>query len=84
MIYRGTQNAMGEKMALGLATSPDGIHWTRSALNPVFMPHDIPKAAYIWFDNVLLVNDTYYLFIEGDINQSTQIYLATNEGEITP
>lgn len=84
MIYRGTQNAKGEKMALGLATSPDGIHWARSALNPVFTPYDIPKAAYIWFDNVLLVNDTYYLFVEGDINQSTQIYLATIEGEITP
>ena len=84
MIYRGTQNAMGEKMALGLATSPDGIHWTRSALNPVFTPRNIPKAAYIWFDNVLLVNDTYYLFVEGDVNQSTQIYLATHEGEITP
>ncbi len=84
MIYRGTQNVKGEKMALGLATSPDGIHWARSDLNPVFTPHDIPKAAYIWYDNVLLVNDTYYLFVEGDVNQSTQIYLATTEGEITP
>jgi predicted GH43/DUF377 family glycosyl hydrolase len=84
MIYRGTQNVKGEKMALGLATSPDGIHWARSALNPVFTPRDIPKAAYIWFDNVLLVNDTYYLFVEGDVNQSTQIYLAITEGEITP
>jgi len=84
MIYRGTQNAMGEKMALGLATSPDGIHWTRSSLNPVFTPRDIPKAAYFWFDNVLLVNDTYYLFVEGDINQTTQIYLATHQGKMTP
>jgi len=84
MIYRGTQNVKGEKMALGLATSPDGIHWARSDLNPVFTPHDTPKAAYIWYDNVLLVNDTYYLFVEGDVNQSTQIYLATTEGEITP
>lgn len=84
MIYRGTKNDNGEKMALGIATSPNGIHWTRSASNPVFEPHDIPKAAYIWFDNVLLVNDTYYLFVEGDVNKSTQIYLATHQGKVVP
>jgi predicted GH43/DUF377 family glycosyl hydrolase len=84
MIYRGTKNDKGENMALGLATSPDGIHWTRSASNPVFTPRHIPRARYIWFDNVVLMNDTYYLFVEGDINQTTQIYLATHDGVIVP
>ena len=81
MFYRGTKDG-NNTMALGLAASDDGIHWDRSALNPVFVPSDISGASYFWFHNVVFVNDTYYLFIEGDINQTTQIYLATHEGEI--
>ena len=82
MFYRGTKDTSGNTMALGLATSDDGIHWNRSSLNPVFIPSDIPGAAYFWFHNALFISDTYFIFIEGDINQTTQIYLATYEGEI--
>ena len=82
MFYRGTKDISGNTMALGLATSDDGIHWNRSELNPVFVPHDIPGASYFWFHNAMLVNDIYFVFIEGDISQTTQIYLATHEGEI--
>lgn len=84
MIYRGTQNANGSAMALGLATSSDGIHWEKSAKNPIFVPKEIPKSNQFWFHSVLYVNNTIFLFIEGDINQTTQIYLATHEGEIIP
>jgi predicted GH43/DUF377 family glycosyl hydrolase len=82
MFYRGTKDASGNTMALGLATSDDGIHWKKSALNPIFLPNGISKSRQFWFDNVLLVNDTYFVFIEGDVNQTTQIYLATYLGEI--
>lgn len=82
MFYRGTKDKNGNTMALGLATSDDGIHWDRSTLNPVFVPNDISGAAYFWFHNAVFVNDIYFLFIEGDISQTTQIYLATHEGEI--
>jgi len=82
MFFRGTKNINGSTMALGLATSDDGIHWKKSALNPIFLPTEISKSQQFWFDNVVLVSGTYFLFIEGDINQTTQIYLATHEGEI--
>ena len=82
MFYRGTEDANGSKMALGLATSDDGIHWRKSELNPIFLPKEISKSTQFWFDNVLLVNDTYFVFIEGDVSQTTQIYLATYEGSI--
>lgn len=82
MIYRGTKNTNGNSMALGLATSDDGIHWNRSMLNPVFLPTEISGAYQFWFHNMLLVNNTYFLFVEGDISQTTQIYLATFEGVI--
>ncbi len=82
MIYRGTKDVNGGNMALGLAASNDGIHWNKSMLNPVFLPAEIKGAHQFWFHDALLVNGKYYLFIEGDINQRTQIYLATHEGVI--
>ena len=84
MIYRGTKATDGNSMALGIATSTDGIHWVRSASNPVFKPTQIPRSRQFWFHSVLFVNDTYYLFVEGDISQTTQIYLATHEGSVNP
>ena len=82
MFYRGLKSKNSNDMALGLATSADGVHWVRSSGNPLFKPSDIPKAQYFWFTNIVLKEDVYYLFIEGDISQTTQIYLATHKGII--
>lgn len=84
MIYRGTNDRNGSNMKLGLATSQDGIHWERYAGNPIFKPSDIKGAHQFWFTNAVLKDDVIYLFVEGDISQTTQIYLATHEGEIIP
>jgi predicted GH43/DUF377 family glycosyl hydrolase len=84
MIYRGAQvPASGQIVALGIATSADGIHWDKWAANPVFKPTEIPGARLFWFHNALLVNDTYFLFVESG-SQITQIYLATHVGAINP
>jgi hypothetical protein len=71
-------------MKLGLAISTDGIHWERYTGNPIFKPSDIKGARQFWFTNAVLKDDVIYLFVEGDISQTTQIYLATHEGEIIP
>lgn len=84
MIYRGVSDTRGAKMKLGLAISSDGIHWERYAGNPIFKPGDIKGAAQFWFTNAVLKDDVLYLFVEGDIHQSTQIYLATHEGGFVP
>ena len=84
MIYRGTSDRNGSTMKLGLAISTDGIHWERYTGNPIFKPSDIKGARQFWFTNAVLKDDVIYLFVEGDISQTTQIYLATHEGEIIP
>ena len=84
MIYRGVSDTRGANMKLGLATSEDGIHWERYTGNPIFKPSDIKGARQFWFTNAVLKDDVIYLFVEGDISQTTQIYLATHEGEIIP
>lgn len=82
MIYRGTLTVAGQSMAIGIASSTDGIVWERLADNPVFSHRQIKRAGYMWFHNALVVDDVYYLFVEGDINQTTHIFLATHEGEL--
>jgi len=84
MIYRGTRDKNGFVMKLGLATSPDGVHWERSALNPLLKPADVSGAQYFWFTNVVRKDDAYYLFLEVDKKESTEIYLALHTGEIHP
>jgi len=84
MIYRGTSDRNGSVMKLGLATSTDGIHWERYVGNPIFKPSDIKDARQFWFTNAVLKDDVIYLFVEGDISQTTQIYLATHEGSVNP
>jgi predicted GH43/DUF377 family glycosyl hydrolase len=84
MIYRGVSDTRGANMKLGMATSKDGIHWERYAGNPVFQPSDIKGARQFWFTNAVLKDDMIYLFVEGDISQTTQIYLATHQGTVNP
>jgi hypothetical protein len=47
-------------MKLGYATSPDGVHWTRHAKNPIYDAH--------WVEDMMVVRqgDTYYMFAEGE------------------
>jgi len=47
------------EMALGYATSPDGLHWTRYADNPIFDG--------VWTEDMMVLKhgDTYYMFAEG-------------------
>lgn len=58
MWYTGFQPG-GSPLALGYATSQDGIAWTRDADNPVFDES--------WTEDmmVLKVGDTYHMFAEG-------------------
>lgn len=58
MWYTGLQPG-GSALALGYATSPDGITWTRYADNPIFDES--------WTEDmiVLKVDGTYHMFAEG-------------------
>lgn len=63
--YDGTRD--GIKLP-GYATSPDGIHWTRSRMNPLRRDH--------WIEDMMVVKcgGTYYMFAEGaDSNHSVML-----------
>lgn len=57
--YTGYTKATGKQMKyLGLATSPDGLQWTRFGGNPIYKEH--------WIEDMCVMkdNDTYYMFAE--------------------
>jgi predicted GH43/DUF377 family glycosyl hydrolase len=59
MWYTGYDGTGAGLKRLGLATSRDGVHWTRHPGNPLSGDH--------WVEDVMVVKDggTYYLFAEG-------------------
>lgn len=75
-----------EPDAIGYATSPDGLHWTKHANNPVFKadPDHAWERHKVTACHVVAHNDWYYMFYIGfrDVNHA-QIGLARSRDGIT-
>ena len=72
--YDGTRE--GQKK-LGYASSPDGIHWSRHADNPIYDEQ--------WVEDMMVVRegDTYYMFAEG-AGDRAQLLTSTDRLHWTP
>jgi hypothetical protein len=53
---------LGKNRSIGLATSKDGIHWTKYAGNPVFVPDDPWEKNFASPSSVLFVNGKFHLY----------------------
>lgn len=90
VIFDGTNFRMyysafnGEKYFIGLATSADGIHWTKSASNPVLAPSAgawdaaATTSAEVYFDGV-----TYHMIYTGFDGSTYAIGAATSPDGVT-
>lgn len=67
--YDGTREGVKQ---LGYATSPDGLKWTRSQLNPLVAGH--------WIEDVMIVREggTYFMFAEGPRSSEAQLLTSTD------
>ena len=85
MIYLATSGsgkfAPGE-FAFGLATSTDGIQWTKSDMNPLLSNKDYSWWKQAYLASLLHVDGTYYLYFDAVASGSggTDVYLATYNG----
>jgi predicted GH43/DUF377 family glycosyl hydrolase len=75
-----------EPNAIGYATSPDGLHWTKSASNPVFVPNptNVWEQERVAGCQVCEQDGWYYMFYIGyrDIDHA-QIGLARSRDGVT-
>jgi hypothetical protein len=55
----------GARRSLGLATSKDGVHWTKHPGNPVLQPTEPWEEGYLSPTSVLQVNGKFYLYYWG-------------------
>jgi hypothetical protein len=87
MIYLATSGAgkfaPGE-FAFGLATSPDGVQWTRSDMNPLLTNKDYSWWKQAYLASMLHMDGTYYLYFDAVASGSggTDVYLATYTGSL--
>jgi len=87
MIYLatvGTGKFSGGGFAFGSAHSPDGMHWSKSAQNPVLSNKDHAHWSATYLATLLHIEDTYYLYFDfatSSVN-GTNVYLATFTGPL--
>lgn len=88
MIYN-TMNETTSVWYLGLATSPDGINWTKYAGNPIYTGTGW-NSAFLQSGSILKEDNTYYLYFAGNnvpiINEdmSIGVLISTNLHTWTP
>jgi len=87
MLYGGAADAVGN-VCVGLATSADGISWTRSGSNPVMSPAGAGWEVSVATPGTSITKegDTYYLYYTGGTRGSLttmKIGLATSTDLIT-
>ena len=63
MYYIGSGDVVN--FPVGLATSPDGIHWTRASSKPVLTPQGSWEGTWIGALSVLYRNNTFMLWYNG-------------------
>ena len=62
MVYRAAGNDVRHQIKLGLATSKDGIHFTRMSKDPIFEGrHDEPDGGCVEDPRLVKLGDMYYL-----------------------
>ncbi len=79
-VYKMWYTGLGTHRQIGLATSTDGINWTRSNPNPVF-PNGQPgafDADHVDYGSVVFHNNKYWMWYTGWSNGIKKIGLATS------
>jgi predicted GH43/DUF377 family glycosyl hydrolase len=87
MIYlatTGTGKFAGSDFSFGTASSTDGIHWEKSAQNPILSNKERPQWSATYLATLLHVEDTYYLYFDfvSPSTKGTNVYLATYTGAL--
>jgi hypothetical protein len=78
-IYSGSNSSVTAQLKLGLATSPDGITWTKSGSNPVLTAAN--GGAVVNSAALVKIGSTYYMWMFGSIPGRGGTPTLLNPGE---
>jgi len=85
MLYRTVTFGVPSTIALGYATSSDGIIWTRAKENPILKATDWVTKRGFWFTGLAYNSGNYYLYIEtppiGEPS-NTAVFVAIHQGDL--
>lgn len=84
-VYKMWYTGLGTHRQIGLATSIDGIHWTKPSTTPVLsygQPGDF-DADHVDYPSILFHNNKYWMWYTGYKNGVRQIGLATSLDGVT-
>lgn len=70
----------GQRRSIGLATSRDGVRWTKHPGNPVLTPAEPWEGTYLSPSSVLFVNGRFYLYYWGP----GHVYPDPQTGKLPP
>ncbi len=81
MLYRSRGDFTSGAMRYGIATSEDGITWTKHAGNPILAPSDFEDGRAFWYTALAIVDGTSYIYVElTPQREVTDILVVTYEG----
>jgi predicted GH43/DUF377 family glycosyl hydrolase len=84
MLYRSQGTGRGQ-MRLGLATSEDGITWTKSNHGAIWQADNVPGGVAFWMTALAYHDNAYYLYVEttpASRRNETNIWAAVHEGSL--
>ena len=81
ILFYSSFNGNFRNQGYGIATSEDGISWTRLQDEPVMARSEITLNP--WYPEFIYADGTYYFYLEADaFDGGTHIYLSTYEGSL--
>src|SRR5215216_723555 len=82
MATSGSRKFAPGEFAFGAASSPDGVSWTKSSLNPILSNKDHSQWSQAFLASLLYVDGTYFLYFDfvTPIMSGTNVYLVTYKG----
>lgn len=85
MFYTGCANYNGQYNEIGLATSTDGISWTKYASNPILPMGYSEDEYYVWMPTVIYEDNTFKMWYLGTNHAWTisSLYYSTSSDGIS-
>ena len=81
VLFYSSFNGNFGNQGYGIATSDDGISWTRIQEEPVMARSEIVRNP--WYPEFIYADGTYYFYLEADtFDGGTDIFLSTHEGSL--